>query len=486
MIKYEVQGNKIVVLLGCDDTETDIALPEEIENLPVSKIAPDAFSEKKNLKSVDIPGTCKVIGPYAFAACPKLERVVLEEGVETIEDWAFINCNIKSIKLPSTIKSIGANAFIGNKVKHEIDEYMDKINALKKPKHHTNNKCCILPLSLQDKLKTITDTYIQLESKKIDKQFDELLMSNITERQLNLPFVFDGDAFILALFNRKAFENDLTLELSSDTKTKMGLYGLKDPDYINVKVRVMNKEEEVSEFVFKSPYFENLTFDILNKEKLESNGMTYYFLTVKCNLECYGNGNYERQFALNQFDDLLLKYESEFNAGLIDTEQITYIRDTINNRIYVTMDGFLSQVDGAYVLNYLINLIRAYLNDDNTDHTLLDQFYTDKLFEYYDKLSSFSSFYDICFNDLNQFMLGIEEKTSSTIEELAKKYKIDVIDLLGNTMSEEDIAKAQNNFINNQNNYTLHADFLNYVYSEMRTLNQEFNEFKYNNNAKKK
>ena len=50
MIKYEVQGNKIVVLLGCDDTETDIALPEEIENLPVSKIAPDAFSEKKNLK----------------------------------------------------------------------------------------------------------------------------------------------------------------------------------------------------------------------------------------------------------------------------------------------------------------------------------------------------------------------------------------------------------------------------------------------------
>jgi hypothetical protein len=52
-------------------------------------------------------------------------------------------------------------------------------------------------------------------------------------------------------------------------------------------------------------------------------------------------------------------------------------------------------------------------------------------------------------------------------------------------MSEEDIQTAQANFINNQNNYTLHADFLNYVYQEMKSLNQEFNEFKYNNSKKK-
>ena len=31
MIKYEVQGNKIVVLLGCDDTETELGLPDTID-----------------------------------------------------------------------------------------------------------------------------------------------------------------------------------------------------------------------------------------------------------------------------------------------------------------------------------------------------------------------------------------------------------------------------------------------------------------------
>ena len=485
MIKYEVQGNKIVVLLGCDDTEVELGLPDTIENLPVSKIAPDAFAEKKNLRAVEIPGTCKVIGPYAFAACPNLEHVILDEGVETIEDWAFINCNIKEIKLPSTIKSIGSNAFIGNKCKNDIDEYMEKVNAIKKPKNHTNNKCCMLPLSLADNMRKITDTYIQLESKKIDKQFDERLMGNITNKQLDIPFVFDGDQFILAVFNRKAFENDLTLELSSETKTKMGLYSENDPDFINVKVRVMNKDEEVSEFVFKSPYFENLTFDIVSKQKLEHDGMQYYFLTVKANLECYGNGNFDRQFALNMYDDLLGKYETQFASGLIDNEQISYIRDTINNRIYVTMDGFISQIDGAYVMNYVYNIIRSYLNDDNTDHTALDQFLTDKLFEFYDKLSDFDSFAQICFDDQNEVMQGVEEATGKKLEELAQQYQIDVVDLLGNAMSEEDIQTAQANFINNQNNYTLHADFLNYVYQEMKSLNQEFNEFKYNNSKKK-
>ena len=235
----------------------------------------------------------------------------------------------------------------------------------------------------------------------------------------------------------------------------------------------------------KSPYFENLTFDIISKQKLEHDGMQYYFLTVKANLECYGNGNFDRQFALNMYDDLLGKYETQFASGLIDNEQISYIRDTINNRIYVTMDGFISQIDGAYVMNYVYNIIRSYLNDDNTDHTALDQFLTDKLFEFYDKLSDFNSFAQICFDDQNEVMQGVEEATGKKLEELAQQYQIDVVDLLGNAMSEEDIQTAQANFINNQNNYTLHADFLNYVYQEMKSLNQEFNEFKYNNSKKK-
>ena len=82
-------------------------------------------------------------------------------------------------------------------------------------------------------------------------------------------------------------------------------------------------------------------------------------------------------------------------------------------------------------------------------------------------------------------MIGVEQATGKTLDDLANQYQIDVVDLLGNAMSEDDIKKAQEDFIKNQNNYTLHADFLNYVYQEMKSLNQEFSEFKYNNTKKK-
>ena len=102
MVQYEIRGN-MVVIMGCSKDESNLDLPEDIEDKPVGKIEANTFNNMDNIKRVVVPGTCKVIGAYAFAACPNLEEVILEEGVETIEDWAFISCNIKSISLPQSI-----------------------------------------------------------------------------------------------------------------------------------------------------------------------------------------------------------------------------------------------------------------------------------------------------------------------------------------------------------------------------------------------
>ncbi len=58
-------------------------------------------------ESVTVPSTVKVIGEQAFIACYSLKDVVIEEGVEKIEDGAFRDCKeIESIVIPSTVTEI--------------------------------------------------------------------------------------------------------------------------------------------------------------------------------------------------------------------------------------------------------------------------------------------------------------------------------------------------------------------------------------------
>lgn len=49
------------------------------------------------IKEVVLPSTLKEIGEWAFANCPKLERVNVPDSVEVIEDSAFLSC--KSLPL---------------------------------------------------------------------------------------------------------------------------------------------------------------------------------------------------------------------------------------------------------------------------------------------------------------------------------------------------------------------------------------------------
>lgn len=66
--------------------------------------------------TVTIPGTVKTVGGSAFYGCSSVEAIVLEEGVETVESYAFYNNNhSRSVSFPSTLTSIKDNAFGSNK-----------------------------------------------------------------------------------------------------------------------------------------------------------------------------------------------------------------------------------------------------------------------------------------------------------------------------------------------------------------------------------
>lgn len=70
------------------------------------------FCNNQALKSLVIPGNIKYVLSWAFYYCKNLEKVVMEEGMETIGYEAFLSCDkLKEVSLPSSITEILDDAF---------------------------------------------------------------------------------------------------------------------------------------------------------------------------------------------------------------------------------------------------------------------------------------------------------------------------------------------------------------------------------------
>ena len=66
------------------------------------------------MTTVEIPKSVTSIGSHAFAACERLQRVVLPDGIPAIPDNAFFACfKLTSIVIPDSVTSIGEGAFSG-------------------------------------------------------------------------------------------------------------------------------------------------------------------------------------------------------------------------------------------------------------------------------------------------------------------------------------------------------------------------------------
>lgn len=65
-------------------------------------------------KIVEIPPEIAFIGEDAFLENQKIERVIVPDGVDAIESYAFSGCvNLKSVVLPETLQEINLGAFYG-------------------------------------------------------------------------------------------------------------------------------------------------------------------------------------------------------------------------------------------------------------------------------------------------------------------------------------------------------------------------------------
>ena len=115
---------------GDEKLPDDVVIPAEVaypagsgDMYTVTEVGEYAFY-MNNFKTVEIPGSVKKIDQNAFyynnlldgltsVSFPRLETVIFNEGLETIDESAFGNTNLQSITFPLTLKSIGKNAFAG-------------------------------------------------------------------------------------------------------------------------------------------------------------------------------------------------------------------------------------------------------------------------------------------------------------------------------------------------------------------------------------
>ena len=157
-VAYPVTGGNIYfdtrynTVTKCDNTVTEIVIPEEIEGVAVTGIQGYAFSGCTDLSYVYIPASIKTMQSGVFRGCSKLLKIdvdntstsyksiegvlytsdmelyayptgkegssyTLETGTKSVWPYAFSGASIESIVLPHTVTEIGQGAFNGAKLK---------------------------------------------------------------------------------------------------------------------------------------------------------------------------------------------------------------------------------------------------------------------------------------------------------------------------------------------------------------------------------
>ena len=118
---------------------TNLVIPSEYNNLPVTAIGEAAFYNDYYLlpiggwedleyrynsvpiTSVIIPDSVTTIGSYAFMDCSLLSKVTMPNSLQIIGEYAFLGCtSLTNITIPNSVQAIGELAFAVCKSLNEI------------------------------------------------------------------------------------------------------------------------------------------------------------------------------------------------------------------------------------------------------------------------------------------------------------------------------------------------------------------------------
>ncbi len=126
-------NNGAITITGYTGPGGAVTIPSAIDELPVTDLGTDAFSED-DIASVTIPNSVTTVGDYAFYNCDDLTNVTIGANVTSIGAYAFSGtefldsslwpigqslpqvpqgCPLASVSIPQSVTNIGAGAFTG-------------------------------------------------------------------------------------------------------------------------------------------------------------------------------------------------------------------------------------------------------------------------------------------------------------------------------------------------------------------------------------
>lgn len=115
-LEYVINEDRTVTVTGRVSGGETLNIPEKIEGLPVTEIGDNAFDlyNARDVKTVILPSTIKVIGNNAFWGIDSLRSINFPEGLERIGDnalcWSYIYLE-DAPALPESLKYLGEWAF---------------------------------------------------------------------------------------------------------------------------------------------------------------------------------------------------------------------------------------------------------------------------------------------------------------------------------------------------------------------------------------
>ena len=93
VIEFEyIKENGGITITRYIGKNTNVQIPNKIEQLPVLKIGQNAFADTK-VKSVSLPSSCTEIDWFAFYGCYALNTIYISSATKTIGYGAFDSCS---------------------------------------------------------------------------------------------------------------------------------------------------------------------------------------------------------------------------------------------------------------------------------------------------------------------------------------------------------------------------------------------------------
>lgn len=104
--------DKRVTIHAYRRNDPTVTVPNDINGVPVTTIAPFAFENKAFITTLNLPANLKVIGDDAFNNCQFMTGVTLEQGLTTMGKNAFRECHaLTAVSIPASISTVPDGAF---------------------------------------------------------------------------------------------------------------------------------------------------------------------------------------------------------------------------------------------------------------------------------------------------------------------------------------------------------------------------------------